>query len=35
MKEAILIDTVGSGDKFSPEPKSVCRFVERCISALI
>ena len=29
IKEAVLIETAGSGDKISPLPESVCRFVER------
>ena len=35
LKKAVLIETTGSEDKVSLEPKSVYRFVERCISALI
>ena len=35
IKEAVLIETAGSGDKVSPVPESVCRLVERCISVLI
>ena len=35
IKEAVLIETSGSGDKVSPVPESVCRLVERCISVLI
>ena len=29
IKEAVLIETAGSGDKVSPVPESVYRFVER------
>jgi len=34
IKETVLIETAGSGDKVSPVPETVCRLVERCISVL-
>jgi len=35
LKKVVLIETGGSRDKVSLEPKSVYRFVERRISVLI